>query len=291
MRPHRRLAATAQHHANHFCDAFSRQYNVLSPSRPSRPSSRSPTPSSWVSDEPGDDFPPFDAPDYTPDSFYHPSPLPPFAADFETDPALIDVPQGEEDSYRPAAPEIDAEDGEDMPEAGSVLFWVVQEFLMALEALEAIRLLLYVPPAEGKRKRTVPTKINGWSRQHLVDICGFLNLYMAKGSKTRGKWMESSVQAVAAAKGSNTSSPYGTARLLRSRARKYVLEREIPVNPFGKWARSKLETHPELTDELKEHLVNIGKYVQATDIITFMNRTDVQGRCDFFALFYLYTLL
>ncbi|KAJ7870176.1 hypothetical protein B0H14DRAFT_2233603, partial [Mycena olivaceomarginata] len=68
------------------------------------------------------------------------------------------------------------------------------------------------------------------------------------------------------------------ARRLRDRARKFVLEREVPVNKFGSWAKSKLETHPELADELKEYLVGIEKYVQAHDIITFMNRDDIQAK-------------
>ncbi|KAJ6617501.1 hypothetical protein B0H10DRAFT_1714855, partial [Mycena sp. CBHHK59/15] len=36
----------------------------------------------------------------------------------------------------------------------------------------------------------------------------------------------------------------------------------------------------ELVEELKEHLVNIGKYVQAHDIITFLNRPGIQGKYD-----------
>ncbi|KAJ7109763.1 hypothetical protein C8R43DRAFT_904628, partial [Mycena crocata] len=111
-----------------------------------------------------------------------------------------------------------------------------------------------------------------------MDISALLNLYTGQRSKTRGQWTESSVQAVAAASKHNTSSRYGAARKLRERAKKYVLEREVPVNPFGAWAKSKLETHPELADELQEHLTSIGKYVQAHDIITFMNRADVQAR-------------
>ncbi|KAJ6613997.1 hypothetical protein B0H10DRAFT_2046530 [Mycena sp. CBHHK59/15] len=88
--------------------------------------------------------------------------------------------------------------------------------------------------------------------------------------------MDSSVQAVAAAKG-GAATRYSAACRLRDRTRKFVLEREVPVNTFGTWAKSKLETHPELTDELKEYLVGISKYVQAQDIITFMNWDDIQA--------------
>ncbi|KAK6981395.1 hypothetical protein R3P38DRAFT_2578440, partial [Favolaschia claudopus] len=206
--------------------------------------------------------------------------------DFETDAAAIDVPHGEQDSYAPAAPEPDSDnelEEEDTPErsipGGPGLPWEERKppsQTMALEALEAINLLLFVPPAQGKRKRKIPKKINGWSRQHLTDISTFLNLYTAQGSNTRGQWMESSVQAALGIKGAGTR--YGAARSLRSRAKKYILSREVPVNTFGTWAKSKLETHPELAEELKAHLVSIGKYVQASDIITFMNRADVHGK-------------
>ncbi|KAJ7904147.1 hypothetical protein B0H13DRAFT_1512662, partial [Mycena leptocephala] len=50
----------------------------------------------------------------------------------------------------------------------------------------------------------------------------------------------------------------------------------LQVNPFGKWAKSKLETHPELAVELKEHLLSLGKYVQARDIVTFLSQPDIQ---------------
>jgi hypothetical protein len=52
----------------------------------------------------------------------------------------------------------------------------------------------------------------------------------------------------------------------------------LKVNPFGKWVQSKLKTHPELAAELKEHLVSIGKYVQAHDILTFLDRPEVKGK-------------
>lgn len=50
------------------------------------------------------------------------------------------------------------------------------------------------------------------------------------------------------------------------------------MNPFGAWAKSKLETRPELKEELTAHLVGIGKYVQARDIVDFLNRPDVQTK-------------
>ncbi|KAJ7468531.1 hypothetical protein FB451DRAFT_1479896 [Mycena latifolia] len=258
--------------------------NIISPHGMRRPSS-------VTSDDPREEFTPFSMPEDTSDSGHHPSPLLPLPVDFETDPRVIDLPHGEDEAYGPAAPDADATDDADLEDeddsseppipGGPGIPWDSRKpptEVMALEALEAIKQLLYIPPAQGKRKRIAPTKINGWSRQHLVKITGLLNLYTGKGSNTQGKWMQSSVQAIAAAKGGDYASPYSAARTLRDWARKYVLEREVPVNSFRTWTKSKLETHPELADELKQHLVNISKYVQATDIIKFMNRDDVQAR-------------
>ncbi|KAJ3924202.1 MAG: hypothetical protein NXY57DRAFT_1093322 [Lentinula lateritia] len=63
-----------------------------------------------------------------------------------------------------------------------------------------------------------------------------------------------------------------------ARAREFIETREIPVNPYGAWAKSILETHPDLKVEVMNHLLSVGKYVQAHDIVTFLNRDDVKGR-------------
>ncbi|KAJ3792667.1 hypothetical protein GGU11DRAFT_660037, partial [Lentinula aff. detonsa] len=67
-------------------------------------------------------------------------------------------------------------------------------------------------------------------------------------------------------------------RTLRKRAREYIEKCEIPVNPFGTWAKSLLETHPDLKDEVMQPLLSVGKYVQAHDIVSFLNRDDVKGK-------------
>ncbi|KAJ3869278.1 hypothetical protein EV359DRAFT_13107, partial [Lentinula novae-zelandiae] len=67
-------------------------------------------------------------------------------------------------------------------------------------------------------------------------------------------------------------------RGLRKRAREFIETHEIPVNPYGAWAKSILETHPDLKVEVMNHLPSVGKYVQAHDIVTFLNRDVVKGR-------------
>ncbi|KAK7035027.1 hypothetical protein R3P38DRAFT_2772068 [Favolaschia claudopus] len=103
--------------------------------------------------------------------------------------------------------------------------------VMALEAYEAIQLLLFIPSVPGKRKRTVPKKINGWERRHLEQISSHLSLYTDKDSRTRGQWTESSVQA-AVSHGAGKGGRHGRARGIRERARKYIFEREVPVCVF-----------------------------------------------------------
>ncbi|KAJ6597862.1 hypothetical protein B0H10DRAFT_1959683 [Mycena sp. CBHHK59/15] len=130
--------------------------------------------------------------------------------DFETDPRVIDVPDGEDDpsnAYGMPPPDNDSDD--ESP-----------------DALDALQLLLFVPTGAGKRKRNIESKINGWERKHLEEISTFLHLYTGKDSKTRGQWMESSVQVVVGRSGKGTK--YGAARNVRQRARKYIFEREVP---------------------------------------------------------------
>ncbi|KAJ7670198.1 hypothetical protein B0H14DRAFT_3691876 [Mycena olivaceomarginata] len=193
-----------------------------------------------------------------------------------TDPRDIDVPEGEDDAshgYSEPLPDVD-DPTNDPPLTRNGTPWEARQAptqVMALEALDALKLLLFVPSDATKRKRTIPTKINGWSRKHLEEMSSFLSLYTGKESNTRGQWTASSIQA-AVSLGKGKGGRNGHARMIRERARKYIFEREVPVNPFGTWAKSKLETHPGLADELKEHLVSIGKYVQARDIVDFLNR-------------------
>ncbi|KAJ7895174.1 hypothetical protein B0H14DRAFT_2558752 [Mycena olivaceomarginata] len=136
-----------------------------------------------------------------------------------TDPREIDVPEGEEDAsngYADPLPDPDDVDGPQNsppPPTRDGTPWETRQpptQVMALEALDAIQLLLFVPPATGKRKRTIPTKINGWERKQLEEMSAFLSLYMNKESKTRGEWTASSIQAAVSrgkGKGSRDGQP------------------------------------------------------------------------------------
>ncbi|KAJ6453613.1 hypothetical protein C8R47DRAFT_1228972 [Mycena vitilis] len=150
---------------------------------------------------------------------------------WETDPRAIDVPEGGDDPSHAYDDPVDPEDetSQEPPITKNGLPWNAREaptLVMALEALDAINLLLFVPIAPGKRKRTIPTKINGWERNHLEEMTVFLRLYTTADSKTYGEWMNSSIQA---AIGKGKGGRYGHARIIRERARKYIFEREVPV--------------------------------------------------------------
>ncbi|KAJ3987238.1 hypothetical protein F5890DRAFT_1384134, partial [Lentinula detonsa] len=134
--------------------------------------------------------------------------------------------------------------------------------VMALEALHHLQTVLR-PAMSGTRKRMKNPKINGWSKSHLEEVEHMLNLYTTPESSTYREWQQSSIQASIA---------------LRKNHTQYIEKRKIPVNPFGSWAKSLLETHPDLKDEVMQHLLSVGKYVQAHDIVSFLNQDDVKGK-------------
>ncbi|CAK5263635.1 unnamed protein product [Mycena citricolor] len=130
--------------------------------------------------------------------------------------------------------------------------------VIALESLECIDTLLFVPQAANQRQRRIPTKLAGWS-------------------PTYDKWTESLIAAAAALKRARkTNSRYGSARSIRDRARTFIETRKIPASSFGAWAKKKMETHPELAEALIEHCVGVGPYVQAKDLVEFMSRPEIQ---------------
>ncbi|KAJ3968854.1 hypothetical protein EV361DRAFT_870518 [Lentinula raphanica] len=147
----------------------------------------------------------------------------------------------------------------------------------AVDALDQIRQLLH--PQSGpndKTKRTKDASLKGWTPTQLHEIKQMLNLYTNPNSSTYSQWTESSLQVVIGSARRFRSGTYA-ARMLRSWTKEYILSRKIPVSTYGTWAQSKLETYPELAEDLKAYLVGIGKYVKAQgDIITFLNQPDIK---------------
>ncbi|KAJ3716723.1 hypothetical protein DFJ43DRAFT_1134541 [Lentinula guzmanii] len=115
-----------------------------------------------------------------------------------------------------------------------------------------------------------------------------LNLYTTPESSTYREWQQSSIQASIVLRKNHTQVSTPTSKIHTRNAKslpvlasagpkayscnEYIEKRKIPVNPFGSWAKSLLETHPDLKDEVMQHLLSVGKYVQAHDI------NDVKGK-------------
>lgn len=69
------------------------------------------------------------------------------------------------------------------------------------------------------------------------------------------------------------------ARQLRAWTRDFIADRHVlPYSCMGTWNESLLDKKPELKTEISEHLMSIGKYVRALDIVEFLEQPDVQFR-------------
>ncbi|KAK6984469.1 hypothetical protein R3P38DRAFT_3452336, partial [Favolaschia claudopus] len=195
--------------------------SAVSPCRLSRATSRV----SDISTEPPLPSPPSEPANNAPDTHLDSMSDTPSAENLEgliTDPREVDVPEGEAEAYsEPPAPSDDEGEPETNVQGTPWDDRKPPTQVMALEAYEDIQLLLFIPSVPGKRKRTVPKKINGWERRHLEQISSHLSLYTDKNSKTRGQWTESSVQA-AVSHGAGKGGRHGRARGIRERARKYI---------------------------------------------------------------------
>jgi hypothetical protein len=45
----------------------------------------------------------------------------------------------------------------------------------------------------------------------------------------------------------------------------------VPVNPYGTWTKSRVETDEEFAQDINLHLQSLRKYVKAHDIVTYLN--------------------
>ncbi|EKM75371.1 hypothetical protein AGABI1DRAFT_132271 [Agaricus bisporus var. burnettii JB137-S8] len=68
-------------------------------------------------------------------------------------------------------------------------------------------------------------------------------------------------------------------RKLRKWCREYITDRnKLPKNPYGHWTGSLLSRHDDLRLEILTHLQSIGKYVQAQDIVNYLDKPDIKAR-------------
>jgi hypothetical protein len=67
----------------------------------------------------------------------------------------------------------------------------------------------------------------------------------------------------------------GFAESLRRWCRDYVQHRVLPENRYGKWTASMLDDG-DLAGQIFEHLTSIGQYVQARDVVKYLNDPAVR---------------
>lgn len=105
----------------------------------------------------------------------------------------------------------------------------------------------------------------------------FLNLYVSDAqlgnAHTGCRWMETSLLAAKAA-----GRGMWLARNLRMWARNYINNREaVPSNIYGRWNVSALADE-DLANELHLHLQSKGKWINAMDIVRYMDSPDIKMR-------------
>ncbi|KAK0504468.1 hypothetical protein EDD18DRAFT_1062257, partial [Armillaria luteobubalina] len=202
----------------------------------------------------------------------------------ETDGAILDV-----DIEEPGAllhEEREDSDSEDSGDDGSrdnqaenwqKLSWQHKQPPTEAQALQAAKDLnaLLNPP----RKKGHGYKGHGldeWTRDHYKEIVSALHFYTSEKSPYKGKWGPAGDVAALAHRGKN-SNKERDAKQVRRQAKAWVISWKLPANPYGKWTCSVLEKHEGFAEAVNMHLQGVGKYVQAHDIITYLNKEEVKA--------------
>lgn len=141
----------------------------------------------------------------------------------------------------------------------------------AQKALQDIRNLLHPFRVNGIGHKD--PKLSLWVRDHLQAMKIILGHYTTPTAADYDHWEAASYR-TATGLGKGT----GFAKRLRKRTREYILDRDcIPTSTFGEWCTSLLDDE-EFKAELQLHLMTIGKYVQAMDIVRYMNQDDFKAK-------------
>ncbi len=108
-------------------------------------------------------------------------------------------------------------------------------------------------------------------RTRLQQMEMFLWLYI---SSVPPRWMAASEQTAL----SWRRGKIAAGRSLREWTRAFIANRhDLPWNPYGGWTTSLL-MKGDLAFKLSEHLLRIGKYVRALDIVEFLSEPEIQER-------------
>ena len=140
-------------------------------------------------------------------------------------------------------------------------------YTAAVSAVTKIDTVLHPPKTTGHGHK--PANINHTLKSRLTDMQSILHLFIR-----HRKWMEDSEQ-VAFTRGRG---PY-YGRRLRSWIKSFIADAGIlPTDAWGTSKLSRLDTEPELRQDLEEHLHGIGKYVRAQDIVDYLDLPQVKEK-------------
>ena len=148
----------------------------------------------------------------------------------------------------------------------------------AFEALSRIRRLLRPARSdEAKNGYHEFTENDPTLQRRLEMMRDFLVRYTDHQSPTG--WMPASLYAANAHERSTH-----TAKMLRFWTRKFIADptnEDLPYHSYGKWTGSLLDKG-ELRTELEQHLISIGRFIKAENIVEYTSRPDVKEQYGIF---------
>lgn len=113
---------------------------------------------------------------------------------------------------------------------------------------------------------------NNLSHERFMAMEMHLHIYSHPYVSERLGWIATSLRVARwLAKGA------GFAESLRRWCHNYVKDRVLPENCYGKWTSSMLDDG-DLAREIFEHLTSVGQYVQAHNIVDYLDNPDVQEK-------------
>jgi hypothetical protein len=147
--------------------------------------------------------------------------------------------------------------------------------VQALEALQDLQQILHPQKEVGNSgMRSAKCNLDEWTKTRMLEVEQMLRHYTGESSAVRGNWTRASIQVYSHL----SDSRFGPSQSLRERAKRFVLERVVVSNPFGKWTKSKLQPDTEFANDIKTHLLGVGKYVAAKNIVDYLNQPEIQQR-------------
>lgn len=111
-----------------------------------------------------------------------------------------------------------------------------------------------------------------FSRQRFIAMEMLLNIYSHPHISEHLGWMAASLRVARSLKRGA-----GFAVQLRQWCRNYIEHRILPENLYGKWTASMLDDG-DLAHGIFEHLTSIGQYIQAHDVVHYLNDPDVRTK-------------